>query len=694
MRLPNLQDLTSRWRPSPGAPGIDALVAHADPRAAFEDRLRWLAGVMQWVSGSRRILSLGSPSITSLPEARLRYLLQLLDRNPEWKTRVARTFRSIVRDADALELLCEAGLPADRGFLTEAFDRFAQWLTPTNPWRAELGSALTAVFPSPEDAAWLERLTPETVDRLGQLVLHDEADDEAGWNDFARDGLDALLILVSDIRLIGLSTPVRKRLGSVRFRELPFFGLTRAAEDVAAAARGERDADLDAAIGRLRELLARCEAAGQEVFRHLDEFGVSVRVVFLVERMHAQIRRVRSVLELAAVGRPRSERLPPFLASLVRDSHARLSLQLLARQNLHLLARKLVERSAETGEHYIARDRAEYRAMLKAASGGGVVAALVTWIKIGLHGLHLAPLAEGLLASLNYAAGFVTIQLAHFTLATKQPATTAPALAARLNELDRPAGLQAFTDEAVHLLRSQAASIVGNLALTVPVALLVDVVAKVTVGHSLLGVETATKTIASLSILGPSLLYAGLTGVFLWLSALAAAWSENWFVLRRVGDGLAHSPLLRAFLGRRGAERVSSYAGENVAGLTGNVLLGFLLGFVPSLFAALGLPVEIRHVTIAAGQLTAGASALGAAALRNGSFWLGVAGVLAIGAVNVIVSFFLALSLAVRARGVAAPERSALRRALGRRLVEKPLSFLYPVETARPRPEAPGSSPA
>ena len=45
---------------------------------------------------------------------------------------------------------------------------------------------------------------------------------------------------------------------------------------------------------------------------------------------------------------------------------------LLAR-HYSLLARKVAERSAETGEHYITRDRAEYRAMLRAAAGGGAV---------------------------------------------------------------------------------------------------------------------------------------------------------------------------------------------------------------------------------------------------------------------------------------------------------------------------------
>jgi len=122
-----------------------------------------------------------------------------------------------------------------------------------------------------------------------------------------------------------------------------------------------------------------------------------------------------------------------------------------------------------------------------------------------------------------------------------------------------------------------------------------------------------------------------------------------------------------------------------VAGLAGNVSLGVLMGLVPAVFAASGLPVEIRHVTIATGQLVAAASALGLAALGARAFWLAALGVLGVGAVNVAVSFGLALWLAVRARGVTAPGRRALRRAILRRLLTRPSSFLYPVEATRER---------
>lgn len=670
-----LDSVRERWRARHGPAGLDARLAHADPRAPFEARLRWLAGVTAWVSDSgfapAEAAGRGRPG----PAARLRYLLQVLERNPEWKARVARSLRSLVRDADGLELLCEVGLARALGLGGEILERLGGRLVPADPWQAELGSALTALFPRAEDAAWLEQLDEATLTQLGQLLEHDAAPEEAGWNDFERDAADALLVLASEARSLGLSTAVRRRLGSGPFRELPFFGLTAAAEELAAAARAGRDGA--AQTERLLGLIARSERAAQEVFRHLDEHGVSVRVVYVVERLLGLLRRLRLLAGLVS-GRSTGSAVAQLLGSLVREGHERRSLLALLRQSLHQLARKLVERNAETGEHYIARDRAEYRAMLRASAGGGVVAALVTWVKLGLTALHLAPLAEGLLAALNYAVGFVAIQLAHFSLATKQPASTAATLAERMRELDRPEQLERFTDEVVHLVRSQSASIVGNLALVPPVALAVDLAGRLLTGHALLGPEKAGQSLASLSLLGPSLLYAALTGVFLWLSSLAAGWADNWFALRRVGPGLARGPLTSVLLGRQGALRLAGFLESNVAGLAGNVSLGVLLGLVPALFAAAGLPVEIRHVTIATGQLAAGSAALGWPVFQATGFWLAVLGVLGIGAVNVAVSFSLALGLAVRARGLAAPDRRALRHAILRRLLARPLSFVYP----------------
>ena len=50
-------------------------------------------------------------------------------------------------------------------------------------------------------------------------------------------------------------------------------------------------------------------------------------------------------------------------------------------------------------------------------------------------------------------------------------------------------------------------------------------------GHQL-DAKKAEATIESLSVLGPTLIYAAFTGVLLWLSSLAAGWADNWFASR------------------------------------------------------------------------------------------------------------------------------------------------------------------
>ncbi|MET1537740.1 recombinase, partial [Burkholderia sola] len=100
-----------------------------------------------------------------------------------------------------------------------------------------------------------------------------------------------------------------------------------------------------------------------------------------------------------------------------------------------LLAAKVAERSAETGEHYITRTGREYLSMLTKAAGGGFVMAFTTLMKFALYALGLSAFWGGLAAGINYSISFVLIQLLHFTVATKQPAMTAPAMAAKLKDL-------------------------------------------------------------------------------------------------------------------------------------------------------------------------------------------------------------------------------------------------------------------
>jgi site-specific recombinase len=103
-----------------------------------------------------------------------------------------------------------------------------------------------------------------------------------------------------------------------------------------------------------------------------------------------------------------------------------------------------------------------------------------------------------------------------------------------------------------------------------------------------------------------------------------------------------------------------------------------MLGVVPVVMSFLGLPLEVRHVTLSTGQLAAAAGALGFEVLHAAPFWWCVAGIVATGALNIGVSFWLAFKLAARARGVRSTDQQRIAAALSKRLRHRLPSFLWP----------------
>ena len=679
--IPVLDDLrraARRWRGSARqAATLDALLARADPADEFGERLQWLADLTRWVVRPDLVEAEEKGGVRRI--TRLRHLLAVLDRSPERKQAVARALRASVRQIDALEVFAETGLARESALLHEAVDRVLARLLPRDPADHDLEAVLRAVFPGAHDARWLESLDEDTLAALAALFGHGRGPEEDGWDSLRRDLPHALVALVADLSGAGLSGPVRRRLGGGSFRDLPFYALPGEAVAVAAALEARDGVALQAAAGRLFEQLAQARACLSHAGEHLDAKGVSVDIVYRLERIEGQIRRAERLLELAG-GRASSRATVAFLAQLVRDNAERARLGSLIATSTHLLARKVVDRSAETGEHYIARNRAEYLAMLRSAAGGGLVTATTAWLKLGISALHAVPFVEGVLASVNYAASFVAIQLAHFTLATKQPAMTGPALARRLEHLDEPGGLEAFADETVDLLRSQAAAIFGNLSTVVPGVAAIQLLAILALGRPLLGAEKAGAILDSLSLLGPTPFYAALTGVLLFASSLVAGWADNWFAYRGLEGALARHRRLVRGLGATRAGRFSAWLKGSVSGFAGNASLGVLLGMTPVLGKFTGLPLDVRHVTLSAGFLTAAVSSLGPQALGRPAFLWAAAGVASMAFLNVGMSFALALGTAVRARALRAPARAAVLAALWRRLRRSPADLVVPDE--------------
>jgi site-specific recombinase len=429
--------------------------------------------------------------------------------------------------------------------------------------------------------------------------------------------------------------------------------------------------------------LDACRQAAGTVYTHLDEHGISVSLVFRLREMRARVLRIRELLDCLLSDRPNSY-TAKLLSHLVKIGVHRQSVRDLITSNTTLLAAKMADRSAETGENYITRNRAEYWDMLRKAAGGGGMVAVTILVKYLLLAVGFSAFWGGFFGGVNYALSFIAIQLLHWTLATKQPAMTAPAMAAKLKDLSGDNEVASFVDEVTHVVRSQVAAVAGNLALVIPCVLLISYLMQLSLGRPLIDHAEAHHALASLTLLGPTALFAAATGVVLFLSSIFAGWAENWFVLHRLDSAMRFNPRITAAISVARAERWALFMRKNISGFAASISLGMMLGLIPAISSFLGFGLELRHVTLSTGQIAAAAASYGwdvlhVPELRTALLWA-IAGIFIIGPLNVGVSYYCAFRLALRAHNVSVGERQRIRRAVWQRLNHEPLSFLWPAK--------------
>ena len=686
------------WWQVPAVWDLPALLSAADPKAPLAERNLWWVRLLEWLrhpaTGNEEASEAGAVK-PPLPVLRLRHLLNVLDRNAEPRQRVTALLACFWKEIDTAALLADFGFTPRVDLFGELAQRLRMMVLPATPETTDLAELFGLMFAGTDDAQWLRAIDDATLARLSTLtdeawcmqparrpkaptVSSESTDLAASWRE---PFLDAIMYLASAVRASGFSGPLRQRMSAALLADQPFGQLARVAERVREQAESGDNATLLQEAQYLRALLDVCQRAAASVADHLEEYGVSVDVVFQVHQLRQRARRIDELVTCLLSPTPPRD-ITQFLAGLVDVARERRSVRTLMANHYSLLAYKVAERSAETGEHYITRDRSEYASMLRAAAVGGAVLAATTHVKFLVLALGMAAFWSGFWAGMNYAISFVVVQLVHGTVATKQPAMTAPAMARKLSD-ETGAGasdeaVEAFVDEVAHLIRSQAAGIFGNLMAVVPMVLLVQLAWGAAFGQPLVSAHDAEHVLESITLLGPTALYAAFTGVLLFASSLFAGWAENWFVWHRLDSALAWNPRLRSRLGPARARRMSVWWRANISGLAANVSLGLMLGVEPVVATFFGLSLEVRHVTLSTGQLAAALGTEGLALLHHADFWWCVAGIAVTGALNLGVSFFLAFKVALRSRNVPTAGRSRIYGAIRRRLWAHPLSFIWP----------------
>lgn len=660
-----------------------------DPGAPLALRHLWLIDALRWVRGDE--------SDVQASVSRVRTFLDAVQATPEAQARWRRWWGQFIGTVDLTPLLADHGFAPRTAFLSEFGNRLRKKVLPGTPETTDMAELFDLLLSSRFDVRWLKALDSDTLRRLrSELVAPSEAADTvAGFWQSAL--MDALIFCVSQISATGFASEIRSRMSSEAQAQRPFHELPADFEALRRAvnAYGARSPEAIAAADLLRLQLDACRHAAYTVYSHLEEHGVSVGIVFRLRQLRERIVRVKELLDCLQSEQP-ERATAALLADLAQVGIDNRSIRALIASSSHLTAAKVAERSAESGEHYITRNGAEYREMLRKAAGGGAIVGVTVWVKFLMYGLGLTAFWGGFANGVNYATSFVVIMLLHLTLATKQPAVTAPAMVAKLREIKQPGAVRRFVDEVANLFRSQIASIVGNIGMVIPVVVLISLAMQLMTGAAMLDEGQARHVLHGISLLGPLLLFAAFTGVLLFASSIIAGWVENWYVFHNLDSAMTHNPRFTAVLGRERAARWAGFMRRNISGLAANISLGFMLGLVPAFMTFFGIGLDVRHVTLSAGQVAAAAMALGWGVFKESGFWWAVAGVLAIGPINLGVSFYLAFRLALQAQSVSEVNRLLIRAAIKRRIRAAPMSFLWPPKNPRTdedEPPAPTGQP-
>lgn len=641
-----------------------------------DNAIEWLEDLTAWLF--ERGKAPGAREGETELDTRTRLLITAAEEIPPFAERLRSAVMRVLIGSSSTHLFTDTGIPTHYGFWRESVDRFSKNMLPAPPVGREVSRLLSRLFDTEERADWLLNMPQATRRKLVSLLGLGTDDVRRAFDPGLRE---AMLLLSTRISMQGVSDDLRKRLPSLSVASSPFLLLP---EQV----KGLQNATVP--LARVSATIDACRAALREVTGSLDATGISIDLVFRLELLGALLGRLSHLTTLGyGLEEARELALVRLERELIRGTVADRSLQSLWQSSTRLLARRVVERAGAGGEKYVTRTRTEQQVMLDAAAGGGAITALMVFTKFFIGYAHAPPLFDALLVGLNYAWGFVAMQLLHFALATKQPAMTAATIAAAIEaqrDEENPE-LSSLVDLMARASRTQFTALVGNVFVVVPFAIGISVVYQAITGHHVLTDEYAEKTIrVHHPIFSATLFSAFWTGVWLWAASLLAGAAENYFVLRELPGAIASNRVLRRVLGAQRATRLSRFLTEQASGFGGNVGFGMLLGFMPMLFVLVGLPLEVRHVTFVTGQLAYAAVHGGPAIFGDPRFLLALLSIPIVGLINFGVSFAFAIIIALRARGLGLRSQLTLVRAVVRRFMKSPREFFLAPKDAQESP--------
>jgi len=612
--------------------------------------------------------------------------LQLMENNPALLAEFQKSWASMLSELNAVPLFADAGLPAHYGLFSEAMRRLFGRVLPSARETSDAGILFTSVFSSQKAVDRFVSLDPAIYARLKVLLTPIHGFEVNSRMEHALR--QALRLLATRVGGRGVTAAVRARGTTTDVHDSPFYRLIFATEVFVDLTKPVEEPDSPLLRAMLwHEGVHRCRAELDHIHEQMEEAGVSSGLVFDLQSMEAGLERMDLLADVfssdenslhAARGRQPARAL---LDTLVRGRLEDTQLAQLFRQNLNLLARKTVERTGFSGEHYVAGTRSEYWQMWRAAAGGGLLTVFTAAIKLRIAGAHFPLFIEGFLIGTDYAVSFILLQIFHLALATKQPSMTAAALAGIIRENRGVSRWSKISAYAAQIGRTQLAAAFGNVLAVCIGAVIFAQLWHLVSGHPYLSDANAEHAYHGMNPFeSGTILFAAFTGFILWLGGLAGGWAENFVVFNRIPEAIRQHPLGYR-IGTRTMHRLADWLEHNVAAWSNSIVLGYLLGLSPVIARFFGIPLDVRHVTLNTGMVALAAGQFGRSAFGQGWLYFAITGVAFTFVLNLSVSFAIASVVALRAYNVPRREQIEIFQFIWKQFLQSPMDFIFPRKT-------------
>ena len=624
-----------------------------------------------------------------LANEKIQELIDILRQHPEYADGLSSFVLKLIIEYRQIALYTDTGIMSDQGFFNSLRRLIGHRFLPLLPQEDSVVELVGYLFDHRSDERWLANINKDKWDELVGLLKVNET--HLNLVATAKNSiLNAIIILSYRISGIGLHPDLMDVYPQMLNYSASFVAQNQEAVLYVNQYREAHELDNLTDIipekavdpAPLLVMIEQCEDIVATIRKRIYKTGISIRSTNMMLRLDQSLQRMRILIELVSDNHhKRDQAVIELIQALITSSSSRYSIGFLIDNNTKLLSRKVTENAGRVGEHYISTDKSGYQKMFKKASIGGFIIAFMATTKIVTYQLALAPMGRAFLNSMIYGLGFVFIHIVHGTVATKQPAMTAAAIASTISDSSgkKSHQLNKLSELVVDILRTQFIAIMGNVMVAIPVALTISFVWLNYTGTPMINTDKAAHLLHELDpFRSLALPHAAIAGVYLFLSGLIAGYYDNLALYNQIGARIKRHKLLQSILPKAWLQRFGDFIEANLGALMGNFIFGIFLGSTATIGFIFGLPIDIRHIAFASANLAHGLFNLSASQLDWQIVLLSVFGVMLIGMMNLMVSFSLALFVALRSKEVKFVDWSRLTKQLFSHVMTHPSDFFWP----------------